>query len=184
MLAALFLVVLIAMVAFAVDVGYLMVAQTDLQRAADAAAHAAVLEFRSESGPTVVIPRVRTLASQYVQDNKILNATATVATNPDNADPNGDIVVGRIDFEHPRNAMTFGDTAAYNAVRVRIRRSADRNGEVPLFFARVLGYQSLTLEAEATAAIIRNVSGLRVPPSGDNVPFLPITIRQDHWQRS
>jgi hypothetical protein len=36
-----------------------MVARTDLQRAADAAAHAAVLEFRSEDGPAVIFPSVR-----------------------------------------------------------------------------------------------------------------------------
>ena len=178
---ALFVVVLIAMVAFTVDVGYLLVARTDLQRAADAAAHAAVLEFRSEDSPSDVIPNVRNTARQYVEDNKILNLTATVTTNANN-DLNGDIVVGRIDSENPRNAMTFGDTDDYNAVRVRIRRTAERNGEVPLFFARVFGHRSLALEAEATAAIFHKVGGFKVPPSGENVPFLPITIRRDFWE--
>lgn len=181
-LAAFCLAILMAMVAFAVDVGYLMVAKTDLQRAADAAAHAAVLEYRSEESPSFVIPSARSTARQYVEDNKVLNATATVATNSNNADVNGDIVVGRIDFDNPRNPMTFGDTDRYNAIRVRIRRSTDRNGEVPLFFARVLGHESLGLEAEATAALVKNVSGFQIPGSRENVPFLPITIRVDYWE--
>ena len=181
--AALFMVVLIAMVAFAVDIGYLMVAQTDLQRAADAAAHAAVLEYRSEDSISDIIPRVRNTAKQYVEDNEILNSVATVTINSNNA-VNGDILVGRIDFEHPRNPMTFGNPDEYNAVRVRVRRTVEQNGEVPLFFARVLGHHSLALQAEATAAIIRKVSGIRFPPSGEIVPLLPITIRQDFWHEA
>lgn len=182
-LAAFFLVVVMAMLAFAVDLGYVMVAKTDLQRAADAAAHAAVLEYRSQSAPSTVIPSVRAKARQYVTDNEILNSAASVNLNFNNADPSGDIVVGHIDFNNPRAPMTFGDVGKFNAVRVRIRRTADKNGEVPLFFARVLGHQTLGLEAEATAAIIRNVGGFKIPGSGENVPFLPITIHEDYWEQ-
>ena len=181
-LAAFFLVALMGVVAFALDIGYLMVVKTDLQRAADAAAHAAVLEYRSEGSATTVITNVRNTASQYVGDNKIVNSSATVDINMYNADPDGDVVVGRIDFDHPANPMTYDNADEYNAVRVRIRRSADRNGEVPLFFARIFGHDALTVEAESTAAITKHVAGFKIPGSGENVPFLPITIHEDYWE--
>ena len=180
-LTAVVMVILLAMVAFAVDIGYLLIAKSDLQRAADAAAHAAVLEYRSDAINGHVFRNVRNIASEYVQDNQVLNSTATVSLNSQNADLDGDLVLGKIDFEYPRQPMTFGDLAEFNAVTVRIRRSTARNGEVPLFFARIFGQESLQLEAEATAAIIRNVGGFKVPPSGENVPFLPITIHEDLW---
>lgn len=174
-LAALFLVLLAAMVAFSVDLGYVLVAKTQMQRSADSAAHAAVLEYRSTSSPDTVFSQAKSCASDYVANNKILNVSATV-------DANDDVVVGKIDFDYPGSPMTYGNVNEYNAVRVRIRRNADCNGEIPLFFARVLGLESIALEVEATAAIIHSVGGFKIPPSGENVPFLPITITTDYWE--
>ena len=180
-LAACFLIVIIAIVAFAVDMGYVLVGKAELQRAADAAAHAAVLEYRSDDDLATTAVRIRNTASQYVEDNTVLNSSASVAKNWFNADNQGDLLLGRIDFAHPSAPMTFDDPAGYNAVRVRIRRSATRNGEVPLFFARVLGHQGVELDAEATAAIMQRVGGFKIPASGENIPFLPITIKQEYW---
>lgn len=180
-LTAVCLVILLAMVAFAVDLGYILVAETDLQRAADAAAHAAVLEYRSDDNAHLKVHRARVTASQYVQDNQILNTSATVSLNHANS-AEGDVVVGRIDFDRPSQPMTFGDDDECNAVRVRVRRTASRNGAVPLFFARVLGLDSAERYARATAAVIHEVGGFRVPPSGENVPLLPITIHVDFWE--
>jgi Flp pilus assembly protein TadG len=181
-LAAILLAIVFAMVAFAVDLGYLMVAQTDLQRTADAAAHAAVLEYRSDKRPSSKFNKVRLFAQRYTRDNKILRESARIDANQGNANTNGDVVIGRIDFERPRSEMTFGNYDDYNAVRVRVRRTADSNGEVPMFFARIFGIESAALEAKATAAIIQNVGGFKIPSSGENVPFLPLTIRVDFWE--
>lgn len=60
-LAAMCLDSLLAMVAFAFDIGDLLVTQMDLQRAADAAAHAAVLERRSEISPCLLADRANSL---------------------------------------------------------------------------------------------------------------------------
>ena len=38
------------------------------------------------------------------------------------------------------------------------------------------------MECEATAAIMRNISGFRIPSTGENVPILPITVHEQHWQ--
>lgn len=183
-LAAFLLVVIVAMAAFTVDLGYLLVHQADLQRSADAAAHAAALEFRSEGEMSDIIPQVRIRASDYVLDNKVMHTLATVDMNSYNTDSNGDILVGKIDFENPRNSMTFSDIDEYNAVRVRIRRSDSRNGEVALFLARVLGCDSFALEAKSTAAVIHRVGGFSMPRPGEYVAFLPITVQEDYWESS
>jgi hypothetical protein len=169
------------MAALAIDIGRVLVAQTDLQRAADAAAHAAALEYRSDDNAHLKAIRARHVASQYVEDNPIIDSSATVSTNYFNEDRHGDIVLGRIDFDHPSQPMTFGDYAGYNAVRVRVRRTASRNGAISMAFARVLGHSGIELEAEATAAVIHNIGGFKIPQTGENVPLLPITIRDEFW---
>ena len=40
------------------------------------------------------------------------------------------------------------------------------------------------MDAEATAALVRDVSGFKIPPSGRNVPMLPITIDEEYWERA
>ena len=179
-LAALFITILFTVVAFVVDFGYVMMAQTELQRAADAAAHAAAQEYRSNSDTYTVLSTARSVARTYVQDNQVTRKSATVDLNYGNEDPNGDIVVGNYDFD--TRAMTYGDPDGYNAVRVRIRRHALMNGEIPSFFARIMGYTGFPIEATATAAIIKDVGGFRVPGSGERVPFLPITIKKSFWE--
>jgi hypothetical protein len=179
-MAALFLVIMLAMVAFVVDLGYVMVAQSELQRAADSAAQAAVLEYRRNEDPTAAITAAREIASDYVLDNPVTQTGATVDKNWENEDLEGDVVVGNFDFDS--RSMTFDDENTYNAVRVRIRRNEDRNGRIPLFFARVMGHTGIPIEAAATAVIIKDVGGLKIPGSGELVPFLPITIKLSYWE--
>ena len=179
-LAAVLLIGLVAMVAFAVDIGYIMVAQSDLQRAADAAAHAAVMEYRSGGNYDQKQTNARNTATNFVGSNRIINDAPTVDFNQDN-EITGDIVLGRINMSSPRSPMSYDTPSSYNAVRVKVRRSAGKNGELPLMFARALGIDSIALEAEGTAAIVHNVGGFRIPSSGGNVPFLPITISTELW---
>jgi Flp pilus assembly protein TadG len=182
-LAAFFMIVILAITAFAVDIGYILVAQSDLQRSADAAAHAAVLELRA-SNLEIASSEARSVAQQYASTNKIINCSATVDANLNNADRTGDILVGRIDVTQPRSAMTFDHADEANAVRVRIRRNDSRNGSLSLFFARMLGVRSISLESSATAAVINSVSGFEIAKNGENAPILPITVHEDHWRES
>ena len=177
-LAALFMAIMLAMVAFVVDLGHVVVAQTELQRAADAAAHAAVQEFRTQEDPIAAVIAARNVASDYVADNPVNHASASVDKNWYNADEDGDVVVGYYDFA--TRSMTQGDINGYNAVRVRIRRDTSINGEIPLFFARVMGHTGVPIEAEATAAIVKDVGGIR--GTNERAPFLPITIKKSYWE--
>ena len=180
-LAAISMSIVMMMAAFAVDMGLIMVAKADLQRAADAAAQSAVLDYRNDGSLVTVLTSVRESARTATESNPVLNTIASVNLNRFNANSNGDVLLGRIDFENPRDQMTSDSPGQYNAVTVRVRRTLDKNGSVPLFFGRIFGMQGLELEARATAALIKNVGGFRIPSSGENVPLLPITVSTTYW---
>src|SRR5690349_18140611 len=82
-LTALLMSALLAMVAFAVDLGYVFVARTELQRAADSAAIAAAWELvdttvKSTPSPLDNIPKARAVAASYVAYNPVCAKAAQV----------------------------------------------------------------------------------------------------------
>ncbi len=135
-LSAVLLVVLLGMVAFAVDVGYLSLARTQLQTAADSAALAAAsLTNHTDED-------LRQEAQKFANLN-------TVAGRPIqlNAD---DIQFGTWDASD----RSFTPTeSASNAVRVTVRTSPDSGGSTPLFFAKVLGRHTQQQSASAIATV-------------------------------
>jgi hypothetical protein len=94
----------------------------------------------------------------------------------------GDVLVGYIaDPLDPSCQMTYNDMNNANAVRVKVRKASTQNGEVPYFFARVLGLTSASTEANATAALIKNIKGFKAPSSGDNLAILPFALDVETW---
>jgi Flp pilus assembly protein TadG len=184
-LAALMVVLALVLAAFAIDLGYIMLVGTELQRTADAAAMAATWELIDDDlgSPGLVdeVATARTKAGEFAGYNNVGAAAPTVDSNSaNNAD--GDVVVGYLsDPSDPACQMTFGDVNTYNAVRVRVRKSAAMNGETPFFFARVLGMNSTAIEAEATAALLNNFGGFRAPPTGQTLDILPFALDDDTW---
>lgn len=179
-LAALMMVAMFAFLAFAVDLGYLQVARTELQRSADAAAIAAAWELIDEStlsgyaNPYQTTQDARTTAGQYTVLNKVLNQDPVLAQE--------DVAVGYLaNPSDPTEPMCFDGMNLPNAVRVQVRRTANQNGEVPLFFARVLGHDRAAVQAEATAAMLTNFNGFRAPASGENLDMLPFAVHKDTW---
>jgi len=180
-LSAILMVAMMAMIAFAVDLGYLYNARTEMQRAADASAIAACWELIDEkvvtgaSNSAVVTEDARTKARQFVALNKIGQASANLS--------NEDISVGYI--ANPGNPaspfLTTGYTGAPNALKLRIRRTAQQNGAVPLFFGPVLGVNSAAMESEATAAYLPGISGFKAPSDGSPLGILPYALDQGTW---
>ena len=122
------MVVLIGLVGFAVDVGHAYLVQRQLQSGVDAAALAGAQELPD---PNAVI----TTATNYSAspaDKNALTANSNATTN----------VTVRCLAGVPGCSSTFG---TYNAVRV------DGSSTVPTYFAKVLGINSLTVHATATA---------------------------------
>jgi hypothetical protein len=78
--------------------------------------------------------------------------------------------------------FTAGSLASQNAVLVRVRRSVDRNGEIPLHFARVLGFDSSSVSAEAVAMFRDGVTGFRPSPAKPFTSLMPFALHIDDWQ--
>lgn len=184
-LAAILCVVLLGMVAFAVDIGYVLSSKEEIQRTADAAALAAAWEFaeRLSDGCTSAEAQAyaRTEGNGYSVANPVGHVGPAVDTNPSNA-AGGDMVFGYIDdFDDASAQFDTSQPDRYNAVRVTVRRDQTLNGELPLFFARIFGHDSQSVHAAATAALARDIKGFEVPSDGSWVQILPITLDYDTW---
>jgi Flp pilus assembly protein TadG len=185
-LAALLSIVFVGMVAFSVDIGYVLTAKEELQRSADASALAACWEFAertaSGSSSTAAAGYARTAAVQYAGLNKVTGHGMTVDPNVSN-NPDGDIVFGYIsNFDDPAGSFQTSNPGAHNAVRVRMHKDSSTNGEVPYFFARIFGLSGQVLHTEATAAVVRDVAGFQVPSDGSNIQLLPFSLDINTWQ--
>lgn len=184
-LAALLSIVMLGLVALAVDVGYVLSSKEELQRCADAAALAAAWEYGKSlsDGYSSDDARVNALAAagEYADANPVGNRGLELVGNPSNA-PSGDVVFGYVsDFGTGVASFDSSNAHLYNAVRVRVRRDSTKNGELPLFFARVFGREGQSIVGQATAAIVRDVKGFRITSDGSNLDLLPIALDYPTW---
>lgn len=179
-LSAIMMVMTMAIMAFALDVGSLLVARTELQRAADAAALSAAWDLIDQNAlsgnadATALGTQARNTAVSYASFNKVLSNSLSVAAS--------DVEVGYI--SDPTDPAATLDTASIeppNAVRVRVRKSSVLNNPVSFGFARVIGINSQSMEAQATAALITSFDGFRTPGDGGNLGILPIALDEPTW---
>jgi Flp pilus assembly protein TadG len=154
------MIVLFAMVAFAIDVGMISLTQARLQKNADAAALAAGQQL---SG-TLPASTVRTNACQAAQNVYIAN----VGGNAANAyfDPNQDVVFGQSVWNAQSQTYTYNwgnQYTPYNIVQVfgrRIVRQPDAgynyplDQRLPLYFGKVLGQTSTSIQTSAIASFM------------------------------
>ncbi len=184
-LTAILSIVLVGMVAFCVDLGYVLSAKEELQRSADATAMATCWEYGQKLsqgyGASDATALARLTAVQYASLNPVTGHAMVVDGNTSN-DPSGDVVFGYIsDFSNSASTLDTGTPANYNAVRVSMAKNSSANGEVPYFFARVFGLTGQALRSEATAAIVRNMKGFQAPADGSNLELLPFALDLDTW---
>ncbi len=179
-LSAFLMIAMMAMVAMAIDLGVILVAKEESQRCADSAAIAAAWEFVSNEGLTsggydpLANTNARTRASEYANKNAILLSNPALATS--------DVEVGYM--ANPTNSSQTLDTSGAmpsNAVRVIVRRTTAQNGEIPMFFGRLMGLTSAPVQAEATAALLTSFNGFQAPSGGGNLNILPFALDQTTW---
>lgn len=173
-LLAISIVPLMGMLAFGIDYGYMRVVKTDLQRAVDCAALAAVVDLVPNPDGSQNLDTVRATVRDYVQENLAgasarLNTTFTVL--------DADIEIGRYDETtiYSSNPVTLLNTGMFDAIRVTLRRDNTANGKVPLFFARVLGINDQEILATATAVLRRGV-GFK-----GGADILPFSLPESFW---
>lgn len=137
-LVAVVLVALTAMLALAVDIGYLYVVRADLQKAADAAALAGASGL--SVGQDEAFRRAREYAAKNYADG-----------NPVALEPL-DMQLGLWDPETREfTPVEASPGARVNAMRVVPRLNEDRGNAVALFFANVLGIHSADVSVSAMA---------------------------------
>ena len=184
-LAAISSIALIGMVAFCVDIGYVLSAKEDMQRSADSAALAACWEFGTRlakgNSTTDAAGYARTTAAQYASLNKVTGSPVALDTNTANS-PTGDVVLGYIsDFKNPQSAFQTDGTNGYNAVQVTLHKDSNENGKVPFFFGRVFGMTGQSLHSTATAGLVRDVKGFKASADGSNIQILPYALDLQTW---
>jgi len=181
-ISAIMMVVMFAMLAFGVDIGYMMLVRTQLQSSADASALAATQELFNSHFVTPeplinsTLEQTKTMARYYAASNCAGGVACSLA--------DADITVGRLDLSAgPTAALTFANPSRYNAVQVRVQRTGEQNGEVPLFFARVMGINSVQSHAVAMAAYADNFVGFAAPPAdgSENLHMLPFALDKQTW---
>jgi Flp pilus assembly protein TadG len=177
-LSAFFLVGMLGMVAFSLDVGYVLNAKGELQRAADAAALAGAMQLINYGAPgaslTTNIANSKSAATQYAALNKVCGSAPALSS--------GDILVGYMSTPTvPGTAMTFNNPNQSNAVQVTTNRTSGENGEVPLFFAKVFGNSTAPAMASATAALVTNFTGFQMPSDGSELGILPFAFDLQSW---
>jgi Flp pilus assembly protein TadG len=133
-LMVLLLVVVVAMVAFSVDIGLMVLLQAEIQNAVDAGALAAGLRLQEDPH---AVREAEEAARQFVR----LNRVGVLKLIPEDAIS---VEQGVFDGE----AKTFTATSfSPNAVRVFARQVDE-----PFFFARIFGYTTFSAPASATAS--------------------------------
>jgi Putative Flp pilus-assembly TadE/G-like len=142
-LSAFLMMALMAMVAFAVDIGYIAEAHTQLQRSADASALAAACKLPNLAQATLA-------ATNTANQNKTSITPALKSS---------DIVFG---FWN-RRTSTFTSPKPvgrpYNAVKITLRRTAANGNALGLFFGRFLGRNTTDVIETAIAFGDRGLCG-------------------------
>jgi hypothetical protein len=180
-LTAVLMTALIALLAFAIDLGYAYTARTELQRSADAAAIAAAWELIDKNGnPTnESVPTLSTNASTQASLFAGLNHVCADAP----ALAGSDVSVGYMSnpSDPSCSLVTPPNGKVPNAVQVRVQKTGDQNGKVRFFFARVLGFNDTSMQAQATAAFVSSFSGFQMPKDGSNLGILPYALDEQTW---
>jgi hypothetical protein len=190
---ALLLVVIMACLAFAIDLGYSMIVRTQLQNAADSAALAGASQMLNPqllqgtpswaNGSTTASNSAQAQAQSFALQNYGGGVALTVPGNASNSS-SGDIVCGTLSNPSSNTEQMSFTNYPYNSVQVRTRRDPTANGSLSLFFARVLGINSLNLEAQATATYQGNITGFRIQYPGSNTcKLLPYALDVNTWNQ-
>ena len=180
-LSAFMMILMFVLLAFAVDLGQMVVSGTELQRTADAAAIAATWDLidedavRGYDNSATLADEARATADQYAGVNHVLQEGPSLAQE--------DVTIGYLaNPSDPTEELSVDGLDAPNVVRVRVRRAEAQNGLVPMSFARVLGIDGAANQAEATAAVLTNFGCIGSPGGTGNAQVLPFALDQQTFQ--
>jgi Flp pilus assembly protein TadG len=186
-LAALLAAFLIGMVAFAVDIGWMVLVKADLQNAADAAALSGVKPLMdgyvnysltlSSAQKTNILNAAMTSAKANAKTYAGYNAAGGVSSLTLN---DSDIEFGFTDGSG--NYTTLANTSNYpNTIKVTLRRDSQANGALGLYFGSVFGVKSVSLTASAAGTMYGGQANNFSSNPSSNVYILPATYDVNMW---
>jgi Flp pilus assembly protein TadG len=187
-LTCLLLVFLLGMVAFAVDLSWKALSESELQNAADSAALAGAgklgdnfvlysLPNQSSSTKATLISGAVSTAKTTAKTFAALNSAGGVSNL---ALLDSDIDVGYTDSTGTYTSNATNANNYPNTVKVTMRRDSSANTPLGLFFAPALGISSANLIAPATATLYGgSIDSLK--PGTTNTGMMPITFDVNAW---
>jgi hypothetical protein len=151
---------LVGFTALAVDVGYVMTTRNELQNIADAAALATarqlgdIYKVNSTYDNSIDLPIIVSVAKDVALENRA-GGKIGIHINA------SDVEIGVWD------GSAFTPSAAQpNATRATARRDGGANGPLSTFFAKILGIDSVNVNAQAIAALSAQATAEDVLPFG------------------
>ncbi len=151
------------MVAFAIDVGYIALARTELQATADSGDRAGLAKLYSGTGATQDFTAAKSEVNKYVG--------GSAGNRPGLVVADADIQFGYFDRTAAVGTRFSTDLTnrRANALRVTLRRDGTTNPRLALFFASVLGKADNDVRAKATAWM---PPALGVLPNAELIPYV------------
>lgn len=176
--------VLVAMLAFSVDIGYLAASKSEIQRTADAAALSGCWQVYDGKVAGIGESDMNTAIDNSASSTALLNSVSNSAPALQSSGLNKDITSGFLPSLSSEATLTSDPNQPYRAVRVSVRKTSGLNGQIPFCFARIFGQQGIDISAEATAAMALQIQGFNTPTSGSNntLNILPFSLDESTWQ--
>lgn len=184
-LAAILSIPMLGMLAFSVDMSYIVLVRTELQNAADAGALAAAQSLQAgyiqynqtTNAISVYTTAATTVAENIVASNKAGNQTLVFSAG-------SDIEYGTTSTDG--TTYTTPATGYPNTVRITARRDSTSNSRLNLFFAPVIGTSQVDVTAVAGATlqtgtitpITEDIPGIS---GADDAGILPLTYNVNWW---
>lgn len=147
--------VLCGFCSFAVDLGRVQLAKTELRRAADGAARAGAAGIPTDLGTAT------DLAVQFAKANKVDGTPLAL-------DSSKDIEYGKWDATTKKFTKT---STGVNAIHVTARRTQARGNAIPMMFASLVGFKMCDVTADVVVMVIPPVNVNQFVPATAN-PFL------------
>ena len=188
MIVGVLLVVIVGMVACAVDTGWIALTRVQLHAAADSAALAGGTELMPGLGlnATATSAEVQTLAVAAAVEFAGRNRGGD--RNSCYCDGGRDVIMGTAVFDPDAGVWikTPGATP-FNYVQANLHRdqggSGAGDGRLPLFFARIFAIPDTPVSAFATAVILPANGFFIEDGSDDTAGLMPFAFRREMWRR-
>lgn len=175
--------VLVAMLAFSVDIGYLAASKSEIQRTADAAALSGCWQVYDGRVAGMGVSDMNTAIDNSASSAALMNSVSNIAPALQSSGLNKDISSGYLPSLSSEATLTSNANQPYQAVRVSVRKTSGFNGQIPFYFARIFGQQGIDMSAEATAAMALQIQGFNTPTGGSNsLNILPFALDETTWQ--